>query len=210
MNKNILIKEISQFVISEGFKFRKNKLHGKHFYREEQYGYLCIGVSDWNFNNLWSFSIFFLIRIEKVENLISPIIGILPEYTADSASIITYANYFNSKPPFHRYEIKSENDFKNALSEIKYLLLNQAIPLFNLVNSISDLDILVNNKERSLNGLGFPGGFFANVALAYLNRNENFAQICQKYRENINKDHYKYQDFAEFIKNLQSNILSTN
>ncbi len=171
---------LEDFFTAEGYRFLPI---GNQFRKETKCGWQNVIFGFGHYEDCTLIEVTFGARLDIVENLIAPYSHGLRGYQAESNTAITsLAKYL--KEPHFRFKIYEEADLYRMAAHVRDFFRKEGFDFLDSLSSLEQLDKLFNSSEQEPCLVSFNHQLrsFRGLAIASLNQNPQWEQLCTFYR----------------------------
>jgi hypothetical protein len=173
--RRIIKKELGDFLKQYGYKFN-SKAEG--FIRSFEGGFNQIGVAVFDYRPKFLVSPFFLIRLDKVEQIVQKHVFVLEQYKDTAYTINTGIEHFTG---VKEYDIRTEVQLYEVLRQVMDVYSSKVDFFLKYYSDIKNLDKALNDERLALNKLVEPDNRIRAMIIARLNGNRDFEKIAEGY-----------------------------
>ena len=181
--RRVIKKELGAFLKQYGYRFNSN---AEGFIRPFEGGFNQIGVAVFDYRPKFLISPFFLIRLDKVEQIVQKHVFVLEQYRDTAYSINTGIEHFTG---VKEYEIRTEEQLYEVLRQIRDVYSSKADFFLNHYSDIKNLDEALNDERLALNKMVEPDNRIRAMIIARLNGNRNFGMIAEEYYQSYIREY---------------------
>ncbi|MHA4808140.1 hypothetical protein ACX0G9_08530 [Flavitalea flava] len=172
---SIIKKDLGVFLKNYGYKFN-TKAAG--FLRSFEGGFNQIGIAIFDYRPKFLVSPFFLIRIDKVEQIVQKHVLVMEKYKDITYTFNVGIEHFTG---IKEYEIRTEEELHKLLRQIKEVYANEVDTFLRHYSEIGNLNKVLNEENRKINVINEPDNYIRSIIIARLNGNPNFSEVAEGY-----------------------------
>ncbi|MBI2804655.1 MAG: hypothetical protein HYX68_06685 [Planctomycetes bacterium] len=201
--KDLLFKMLADILAGTDFRLKKSD---DAFIRKITDGRQTIGLSLYDYNPEFVFSLVICIRLESVETIFHLFSGSpSPEYQAMSETTITQLEYFMAAPA--EFSVTTEQDVAANGRVLSGVVRGKIVPFLDKLQDVKSLDIAVNRQVPGINSTQPPYGPMTSIILAHLAGNPDYDRLVARHRADLNlppEMDYPFNHLVEYLDKLRS------
>lgn len=179
---------------------------GNQFRKDTELGWQNIILGFSAYEDQLFIEVSFGVRLNIVENLIAPYTHGLRGYQAESNTTITNLSKYLGEPYF-RFKIEDEADLYRMAAHVRDFFRREGFQFLDKLSCLDELDKQFNNhpQESSLVSFNHQLRSFRGLAVASLNQNPHWEELCSFYRNLLQRYSSplvvmdRYRDFSRHL-----------
>ena len=175
--KKVLKRSLGDFFKQYGYKF-DSKVGG--FIRPFSGGFNQIGFAIYDYRPKFLIAPYFLIRIDRVEEIVQKHVFVLEQYKDAAYSINIGIDHFTG---IKEYEVTTEDQLCEVLNQIKDIYSSKIELFLKRYSDIKNLNDALNDERALTNKMVEPDNRIRAIIIAKLSNNPNFEFIADNYYE---------------------------
>jgi hypothetical protein len=175
---NAVYDGLAKFLVPAGFKGRKSDCR---FVRRTAFGFQDAGVSLWDYDPVFAFSVNVGLRFDAIQDQANPLYPLDPKYWADSFTVLLKPAYFVGSDL--RFEVRTPDEIGHATTEIENLFKEHIFPFFDSCQDLEAVERLLNRDPGNPWASNRGGHAITGVIAAALCRRPDFPDIVARYRD---------------------------